>query len=191
MFRRSGRRYGCDAARQLYRASALVLLLLPWAGCTGQDEVVGPKAPTFAAPVLDPLPLHIVYAYDPQIDQPIEFRVARSDQPLAIYHLRLGAATRDSFDRVMPALFARAEPSADPAKPTAAARTCNGAIRIRIVQAHASGAYAAFPAAAAVTYALDLIAPDGAVLAVWEVTGKSQLQEVPARNLELAIRDAA
>jgi hypothetical protein len=159
-----------------------VLLAMALIGCGTVETTVTPPLPSFAAPALDPLPLQVAYRFADDLDAPRVHRVGSSENPTAVHHFELGAASRATFDRILPALFAEAVPAAG-------ATGAHGTIVIALTAAH--GQLMPTPGYAAVSYTLTFVEPDGSIAGTWQVQGRSNRNGTLADETARAMRDAA
>ncbi len=160
----------------------LALLLAVLVGCGTVETTVRPSLPSFVAPAIDPLPLRVAYGFADDLDTPRVHRVGSSDNPTAVHSFEVGAASRATFERLIPALFAEAVPAA-------AAPGTAGTIVIALAKAH--GQRFPQPAYATVGYTLTFMEPDGSVAGTWQVDGQSKRDGTLDDEMALAMRKAA
>lgn len=152
---------------------------LALAACVSTTErVIEPAPPTFAAPLVDPIPLRVAYSLDASVDEEVVYREGPSDRPWVIYHLRLGPASRAGLDRVLAALFPQGAPEG------AAATGLDGRIRVRLVKAYATRE------GATIVYELDFMGADGTAVGAWQVVGAAKGDDAEG-SVPLAVRAAA
>jgi hypothetical protein len=158
--------------------SYLILLAMVFAvvGCATGEETIEPEPPSFGPPLIQPLPLRVGYAFEPE-----------ADRRGSGVRLRLGPATRAAFGRVFAAAFTEAVDLAGESPPRAATDVLDGTIRLGVAAASAQNTTDG--GAASATFELVFLNPDGAAAGSWQVRGGAAGSGW--RSVELAVRAAA
>lgn len=141
-------------------------------------ESLEPKPAELPAPVIDPLPLRIVYEYDLSVDGPIDYPMPQADLHGVItleqnpgwapghalyYRLLMGTLIRSVADHVLPPLFRSAHPGS-----TVAGTEADGLLRIRLIDARPRRSEAL---RAQIVCELEFHDRDGHPLGTWQVSG--------------------
>jgi len=112
------------------------------------------------------LPLRIAYAFEPSVDREVLSTIGSSDDPTALFHLRLGRAARGAFERVFAASFVEAE---DVTGKAPAQEATDGIIRLSLAAARMGSGENGYVASA--TFELIFLDPDGTQEGSWRVSG--------------------
>jgi len=169
--------------RRIAHALLLASMLLV-VSCAASEEIIEPQPPSFGQPLVEPLPLRIAYAFEPSVDREVLSTIGSSDDPTALFHLRLGRAARGAFERVFAASFVEAE---DITGQAPAQEATDGIIRLSLAAARMGSGENGYVASA--TFELIFLDPDGTQEGSWRVSGTGT--DSGERNMELAIRAAA
>ena len=108
----------------------LLAMTMVVVGCAKSEEIIEPKPPSFDQPLVERLPLRIAYGFDPRVDREVLATVGDNER----YHLRLGPATRTTFERVFAALFAEAVDLAEETTAQEASRGWDGTIQLHLTR---------------------------------------------------------